>query len=356
MEDRKLAHVERVIKIIPIEKADKLEIVQLLGWECIVQKGQFKEGDLVVYIECDSVCPKTEDFSFLADRKYRIRIIKLRGVYSQGLVMPLSTLPKGKYTEGQDVTKVLKITKYDPQAAAEVKQDRGPIWNFLMHYSFFRWLLLPKKTQRELFPSFLIKTDEERIQNIPWVLEKFKDIDFYASVKVDGHSNTYWVKDGKFGVASRNIWLKKETENDYWKLAREMKIEEKLKSFGKNICIQGEQIGPGIQGNKYNLTNYVFLVFNVFDIDERRFYNMGELIGFCNMFGFNHVYILKETVRFEGKTVNDMVEMAKGMDPMFPNTIREGLVFRPMEEMKAPGIGRVSFKAINPEFLLKHGE
>ena len=356
--ERKLAHVEKIVAINPIDGADKIEVCTVLGWNCIVTKeDNFKVGDLVVYIECDSVVPKTEMFAFLADRKYRIRIIKLRGVYSQGLVMPLSTLPKGKYKEGDDVTKELKITKYDPQAAAEVIQNKGPVWNFLMHFKFFRWLLLPKKVKRDLFPSFLVKTDEERIQNIPWVLEKFKDTEFYASIKADGHSNTYWIKDGEFGVASRNIWLKKESDNDYWNLAKKLYIKSKLESTHKNICIQGEQVGPGIQGNKYKLTEHKFLIFNVYDIDAKRFYNMGELIGFCNVYGFDHVHILKEVFKFNGMTINDVIEKAKGEDPMFPGCMREGLVFRPMNgEITTAGIGRLSFKAINPEFLLKHGE
>ena len=367
--ERALAHVERIVAINPIEGADKIEVSTVLGWNCIVTKeDKFKVGDLVVYIECDSVVPKTEMFAFLADRKYRVRTIKLRKQISQGLVLPLSVLPKKNYIEGQDVTKELKITKYDPQAVAEAIQKKGPVWNFLMHFRFFRWLLLPKKHKRDLFPSFLIKTDEERIQNIPWILEKLKDVPFYATVKVDGHSNTYWIKDDVFGVASRNIWLKKENTSDYWVLADKLRIESKLKSTHKNICIQGEQIGPGIQGNKYKLSEHKFLVFNVFDIDERRFYNVTELMVFCKIYGFEHVFILNSSedkegisggvvgMYFKDMSVGDIVDMAKGDDPMFPGCLKEGLVFRPITEMTCPGIGRVSFKCINPEFLLKHGE
>lgn len=121
---RKLASVQRIIDLRPIEKADAIEVAQVLGWECVVKKNEFKIGDMVVYIEVDSIVPDRSEFEFLRDRKFRVRTIKLRGQVSQGLVLPMSVLPQTKiYAEDEDVTNTLGIKKYDPQGDAERKLE-----------------------------------------------------------------------------------------------------------------------------------------------------------------------------------------------------------------------------------------
>jgi len=98
---RKLVHIEKINEILPIEGADKIELVKVLSWQCIAKKGEFKVGDLCVYHEIDSVCPETDNYEFLRSRKFRIRTIKMKGELSQGLALPISILPEGNYEEGQ---------------------------------------------------------------------------------------------------------------------------------------------------------------------------------------------------------------------------------------------------------------
>ena len=118
---RKLASIQKVLEVNPIPKADAIEVIKVLGWEIVVKKGEFQVGDNVVYIEIDSIVPDKPEFEFLRDRKFRVRTIKLRGQVSQGICFPLNILPKGNYKEGDDVTEVIGIKKYDPQGDAERK-------------------------------------------------------------------------------------------------------------------------------------------------------------------------------------------------------------------------------------------
>lgn len=168
---RKLASIQKIIDIQPIDGADKIEVATVLGWKVVVSKAEnHKIGDLVCYIEIDSQCPATPMFEFLKDRKYRVKTIKLRKQVSQGLIIPLSAMPKGKYEEGQDVTKLLGITKYDPEAEAEAKllsesKNNSLIHKFLMKFKWYRKLYSKLHTKpKGGFPSWIKKTDETRIQ------------------------------------------------------------------------------------------------------------------------------------------------------------------------------------------------
>ena len=182
--DRKLAHVEIIEEIFSIPNADKIEMVKVLGWECVVKKGEFKVGEKIVYVEVDSVMPEKPEYEFLRERKFRIRTIRLRGQISQGLVLPLSALPQNSsyFSIGHDVTELLGITKYlSPSEQSELQQqeekikfEKNRFKKFMMRYSWFRKFFLSRK-QKSGFPYWVSKTDEERIQNIPHVLEQFKD-------------------------------------------------------------------------------------------------------------------------------------------------------------------------------------
>lgn len=203
MSERKLAHIEIIEELREIPGADKIEVAKVLGWECVVKKGEFKVGDKVIYVEVDSVMPDRPEYEFLRDRKFRIRTIKLRGVVSQGLVLPVTVLKgNNKYWAepgigffgdvGDDVTEALGITKYlSPSERDEISQQERKLANeknklkkFMMRYSWFRKLFLSKK-QKSGFPYWVSKTDEERIQNIPYVLEQFKDKEVYVTEKID---------------------------------------------------------------------------------------------------------------------------------------------------------------------------
>ena len=210
--ERKLATVETILDIQPIEGADAIEVAMVRGWKIVVKKGDFKVGDLCVYCEVDSLMPRKPEYEFLAPRGYRIRTIKLRGQISQGIAFPLQILPRDFFAPGQkivpvaglDVTDALGVIKYEPPVSVQLA---GLV--------------------KGSFPGFLPKTDEERIQNIPWVLEKYPTVDFYATEKLDGSSVTLYLNNGEFGVCSRNLELKETEDNTIWKTVRKMDLSEK---------------------------------------------------------------------------------------------------------------------------------
>ena len=177
---RKLVSIQKISNIEPIEGADKIERLTILGWHVVASKTEgHKIGDLVAYIEIDTQLPEIPMFEFLKERKYRVRTIKLRGQISQGLVIPLRELEKNfninisKLKEGQDVTTLLRITKYDPEGEKERKlieqemaRNKNPIHKFLMRFKWYRKMynkfVIPKKGE---FPKWIKKTDERKVTN-----------------------------------------------------------------------------------------------------------------------------------------------------------------------------------------------
>lgn len=203
---RKLAHIEIIESIEPIEGADAIEVCKILGWNCVIaKKDGFKVGDKVVYCEVDSVLPELPQFEFLRNKKFRIKTIKLRGQISQGLVLPLNILSEinpevsiGSLEIGQNVTEDMRITKYlSPSERAELtKQENKKHWTkdnkltaWLWKYKWFRQLVVPIKSKG--FPNWVTKTDEERIQNCPEVLSDFADKEVYITEKIDYQSVTF---------------------------------------------------------------------------------------------------------------------------------------------------------------------
>lgn len=224
---RQLATIREISDIRPIEGADRIVVAQVDGWECVVQKDAFHVGDKVVYIEIDSIMPEKPEYEFLRDRKFRVRTIKLKKQISQGLVLPLDVLPKGNYQLGDDVTDIIGVKKYDPQAEQEAKlltdqkKKQGKFLTFMYRFKWFRRLFGTKR-QKKGFPDWIVKTDEERIQNRVSMFEYERDerTPFMATEKVDGQSATYFLKKirhGKyeFGVCSRNIHLGRPDNSSY---------------------------------------------------------------------------------------------------------------------------------------------
>jgi RNA ligase (TIGR02306 family) len=254
---------------------------------------------------------------------FRLKTIRLRGVVSQGLVLPLSIIEytNVEFEVGMDVTNLLGTVKYEPPIPAELA---GKV--------------------KGLFPSFLRKTDEERIQNLSSEYELFKENTFYVTEKLDGSSSTYYFNDGEFGVCSRNLELLETEGNTFWKVARELDLENKMKDFGVNISLQGELIGEGIQGNPYKIKGQTVKFFNLFDIDLQEYHNLSMFEGVCNRFGVEMVPILnKHFEMFD--TVEDILEYADGKSVLNPNFDREGVVIRSLDR-------KISFKAISNKFLL----
>ena len=381
MSERKLAHIETISDLNPIPKADKIEVATVLGWQCIVGKGEFKIGDPVIYVEVDSLMPEREEFEFLRKRKFRIKTIQLLGQVSQGLILPLSILDKDirdKCYVGLDVTKELGITKYlSPSELEEglelnkkVANQKSKFMKFMMSYSWFRKLFLPKKVRKSGFPDWVSKTDEERIQNIPHVLEQFKDTEVYVTEKVDYQSATFTgkmlpnttpiigrflPKKYKFIVCSRNM-VNGDKNSLYWRIAQKYNLEKILRE-NPSLTIQGEQGDTKVQGNKYGITGPRLWVFNIIDHEREYQYNYEEMRNFCSKYNLECVPILAWMSRTTtiplwrlGSTVKELVEYSEGKSVINPQVEREGIVVRSIKDGKKV----LSFKVINPNFLLKH--
>lgn len=206
----------------------------------------------------------------------------------------------------------------------------------------------------DVFPSFVPRTDEERVQNIKWVLDEYRETKMYIGEKIDGSSGTFYLKDGYFGVCSRNYQIDEVEGNKNWEIVHRYNIQEKLKELGKDIAIQGELLGRGIQSNKYKLQRPDFFVFQVFDIEKQRYYDYPDFIKFCHDLGLKSVPIIDDNFILD-KTIEEIITMADGESKLY-STPREGLVFRPLTEMWHTKLGRVSFKSISNKFLLKHDQ
>ena len=354
---RKLASIQKVVSVGPIKDAEKIEKVTVLGWELVAKKGEFKPGDLVVYIEIDSILPEKPEFEFMRERKFRVRTIKLRGQVSQGICFPLSILPKGNYREGYDVTDIVGVKKYDPQAEIEVKnlERRQLIHNkrmdkFFMRYKWYRHFTI--KPKRMPFPSWIKKTDEDRIQLFPNICRDYRGVSFVATEKVDGRSATYFVIRNKkrmfwqpkyaFGVCSRNFQLTRKDDSSYWRVAEILDLKRKMIHYAESrnletYVIQGEVLGPKIQGNKYGLDELQFQVFNNFA--DGIYFPLTVMLPDKNHVKSLGQYLLPDTIP-------EAVKLAKGKSH-FADIPREGIVLRTLD-------GSFSFKIINPDFLLKY--
>lgn len=339
MEKRKLASIRVVSEINPIPDADAIERATVDGWNVVVKKGEFSPGDLCVYCEIDSLLPIREEFEFLRKSSYRkmadgnegfrLKTISLRKTTSQGLLLPISILPNEIISStgyadlpGTDVTQALGIVKYEPPMPASLA---GKAKGF--------------------FPSFIPKTDEERIQNLPEIIENEKDTLFDATEKLDGSSSTYFIKNGEFGVCSRNLELLEDEENSMWKFARQTDLETKMRSLERNIALQGEIIGEGIQGNPYKMKGQTVSFYNAFDIDKHEYLNYEDFNNLIDMLGFQTVPVIHEGLKLP-ESIEGILKLADGKSALNPNFNREGLVFR------TRGSKRLSFKAISNLFLL----
>lgn len=378
---RKLATIRTIDSLEPIPEADRIEVAVVGGWRVVVQKGLYKAGDKAVYLEIDSWVPHALA-PFLTDPSHfpkvyegvegaRLKTKKLRGVISQGLLLPLDEvyaylakpyLVKEEgvifdFNEGDDLTVILGILKWEKPIPATMS---GLV--------------------KGNFPSFIPKTDQERIQNLK---NYFYGVDYYVkdandqsifdqdgkpvrvyrpgwieendvwevTEKLDGTSCTFYLKDGVFGVCSRNLELKETEGNLYWSQAHVWKIEEKLKENNfDNLAFQGEIIGPGIQDNRYDLKTPQFFVFDVYDIEHKRYLFADERQALCTE--LNLLHVPKGFVKLQSVSTNyeDFIAYADSPSLLNPKTAREGVVFK-----RTTG-ERASFKVISNKFLLKTGE
>ncbi len=362
--ERKLASLQRILALDPIEGADKIEVATILGWHVVVEKGKYKVGDLVVYCEVDSLIPLRTEFVHLQDYcapknvyaegksrwGYRIKTAKLRGQISQGIVFDLSILdpalliphstfsvgtnPDGSLDtpEGLDVTDMLDICKYEMPLPSDLAGKARGGW-----------------------PGFMPKTDEPRLQGLPGLLDKYKELTFYATEKIDGSSVTLFIKNDEMHCAGRTIdWLD-DGKNVIWRVAKELQIENKLRQhdYADKLALQGEIFGPGIQGNPLRQSKATIRFYNAYDWVRGSYLGYAEFVKLMADMGLEIVPVIADSFKLL-PTVDDMVAYANRYSVLNPDVKLEGVVFRPLDEWRDPDIGRLSFKVISPEYLLKH--
>lgn len=371
---RKLASVQKVKAIRPIEGADRIEIVQILGWNCVAKKGEYQVGDEVIYFEIDSLLPDIPAFEWLKGsswsqklNKYKISTHKFRGQISQGLIIPLDQLDdvycqihnlkiehrpvfEHRPEEGTDLTALLHIEKYEPPVS------NGPLGDLIHH----EW--------------YVPKTDEERIQVCAEnVLPEYMNCErgeWYASIKLDGCSCTAGLFEDAFLIGGRNQWYKDEnmytnTVKKYGDIEKHLRDYQKL--TGKYIVFQGELCGPGIQSNRLGLSEKEWFVFNVWEsdtgeIDSYKKLDFLRFLNMCDDFGLKTVPIIPVPDKFDFKattdidtTVENLLNYVDGIkyrtyfEDAAPTQIAEGVVFRKNDMTN-------SFKVVSNKFLLKGGE
>eukprot|EP01059_Diplonema_ambulator_P030712 TRINITY_DN5361_c0_g1_i1.p1 TRINITY_DN5361_c0_g1~~TRINITY_DN5361_c0_g1_i1.p1 ORF type:complete len:367 (+),score=96.68 TRINITY_DN5361_c0_g1_i1:48-1103(+) len=334
-EIRKLGAVEVISEIKPHENADRLEVAVIRGWETVVGKGDFIEGDKVVFLEVDAIIPEAvlegrKELEPMRKNKFRVKTIRLRGVISQGLCLPCDILPERPegYPEGTDVTEILGLTKH------EVIDDN---------------MKFPGSRQLGNFPETVPKTDLKRVQNITKVIPKLVGRAFCVTEKVDGASVTVLKEKGVVKVCSKNIMVSEESK--YGVAVKRLGIEEKLAEMGlDDIALQGELVGPTVSGNRYRLKHLTIYFFSVYNPTTESYLTTHEAISLIKSLDLQWVPIVHPSYALPTCSYSDLVSMASG-DSTLGTNMREGLVFQADPQ---DGYPRFAFKAISNDYLLKY--
>lgn len=344
---RKLASVQKIHNITPIDGADRIECVHVLGWRCVAKKGEFNVGDLCVYFEIDSFLPIEEDFEFLRDSSYkksdilgegfRLRTVTMRGQISQGLALPISILSKRGVAcmLGDDVTDILGVRKFE---IAERGTSEGTI--------------------KGILPYSIPKTDDIRVQSMPQLIEQFKGKPYYITTKLDGTSMTVFLSEERFGVCGHQYEfkddsdVKRKNKSSMWEYAVRNNIEQRMRDAGMyGIAFQGEYCGPGIQKNPLKLTKPDFFVFNAVSIDTGRTHTLEGTKQLCELAGLKMVPIEEEGDSFSYASVDELLERAKG--EYESGRTKEGIVIRTKYYDFCNEIGKsLSMKVINNDYLI----
>jgi RNA ligase (TIGR02306 family) len=340
---RKLATIQRIAEIKPIEGADKICSYGILGWYVTDQIGKYKVGDLVVYIEADAFVPSSlapfltkegkEPRCFNGVLGEKLRTVKLKGVLSQGLLLPLSAVFELHadtscdiiYT---DVTGTLGIQLYEaPVPACLAGLVRGN------------------------FPVGIPKTEATRIQNLSnefW--EELKTHAVEITEKLNGSSASFILDtEGDFHVCSRNLDLKPDENNSFWKIAYKHDVERLMKLYDlEGLAIQGELIGEGINGNQYKV-GLEFVVFNIYNTNKAAYMSEKDRLNICSMLGLKHVPVLYTGVIHKDNTVQETLKLAEGKSALNASN-REGFVIKSQKDTG------VIVKVISNAWLLKNGD
>jgi len=342
---RKLATLQKISEIKPIEGADAIELVIIKGWQCVSKKGEFNMGDTCVYFEVDSFLPIDERYEFLrrtSHRKnefmgegFRIKTIMMRGHISQGLALPTRLFPEiAGFNIGDDVTEILGVKKWEvPEVQGSAGIDIGDK------------------------PFGIPTTDESRIQSMPEFLESFIGKPYYITTKMDGTSCTIYFKNGKVGVCGRNKEYKEDASScSMWAYVIKTGLKERLIEYGKDIALQGEFCGQGIQKNRLNLSEPELFVFDIIKFSDTDIMNkcgLDELVFICEELGLRTVPI-EEVGESFNYTLAELLERARGKYPSGKD--KEGIVIRTREygrSLVGSILHKNSFKVINNDFLQK---
>ena len=348
----KLAVIAKVLELNPIEGADRIERATVLGWHVVVKKGVHKIDDLVVMIFPDSYAPKRYvDDSYVGDEKTRIKTVKMRGQYSAGLVLPLYELtqaaiasdnPPETWEEGMEVSVWLDIEKWVAPVSAS----------------------LGGETLADFPTNIVRKTDELNFRSEPQALEeartseKFANVEFVATLKCDGSSGTFIFKNGEFRVCGRNKEFRKDEGNVFWRIAKKYKLEDMLRSAPVELAIQGEACGPGIQKNPLKLDDLTFMVFQIRDVTNHKWFTWDQVKQLCDTHGIPHV---PEITRFvfskSSPSIEDLQELANNTKYDHGRANAEGVVIRPTVPIRSQVLQQDwwSLKVMNQPYDMKKG-
>ena len=344
---RKLVHIEKVKSIEPIAGADNIELAKVLSWQVVVKRGEVTPGSIVALFEIDSFLPIEDRYEFLRASSYRnnevgegfrLHTVKLRKTLSQGLALPLSFFPEleqTEMTEGQDLTDILHVKLYEePEPVNMHGMIAGKV--------------------SSMFPV----TEQERIQNIYDVAkDMFRDVSFEVTEKINGTSDSNYLRDDKFGVAGHHMRYKEGSDNLYWQVARDIDMEGALRSVGRNIAVQGEAAGSKIQKNPLRIKGHRWFMFDVYDFDEHRYLTPAERLEVYDLLHdysplIEHVPVIEPVAYpfLSSESVDDILKKADGKSLICPDAAREGIVYKANEI-----VGGIipSFKVLSNALLLK---
>ena len=344
---RKLASIQRIWKIEPIEGADKIELAHVLGWQCVVNKGQFQPMDVGVYFEIDSFLPVRPEFEFMRTSSYKktdimgegfkLRTMRFRGQISQGLLLPLNSFPEipANIELGADVAELLGVRKWEIEERATTG---GTVIGSL--------------------PYDIPHTDETRVQENPELIQAFAGLEYYISTKMDGSSHSIGVDENGFHVTGHNYEYKDDGSSSFYELVKARKYQEKVESFVKEnglstLTIQGELCAPGIQQNRLRLTKPEWYVFTVRENGKR--VGLKRMMEICEALGMEYVPIEEIGTDLPSKypTVESLLDRADGEYPKGGK--KEGIVIRPTEPVYCPLISAsLSMKVVSNKYLLKN--
>lgn len=346
---RKLASVQIVKDVLPIEGADRIELVLVLGWQCVAKKGEFNKGDKCVYFEIDSFLPIRPEFEFLRSSSYKkndivgegfkLKTQKFRGQVSQGMCLPMSILEGAQYglEVGEDVSEILGVKKWEVEERATTG---GTVVGTL--------------------PRDIPHTDETRVQAMPELIQAFAGIEYYISTKMDGSSHSIGIDENGFHVTGHNYEYKNDGSSAFYNLVNDRGYESKLTEFMKNeglnsITVQGEFCAPGIQQNRLRLKKPEWYVFTIMENGER--VGLMRMISICKELGFNTVPIEEVDNDLPSK-YPDVDALLARADGEYPNGgKKEGIVIRPIEPVYCDLIGTdLSMKVVSNKYLLKNDD